>query len=227
MHVVGPEPFPFPGARLVPGNAVRPRHACGRRRNDRISALGALSFRNSGRYRDGNGVYAGQSGQDLVSGLAKVGIQLTDDQSLDPGFIRYRNAFALNSAEFDAGVTTLTAKHRYDPESELIDLTAAARIDRFSLSGSGNSPASVTLMANRQPGFVGNFVRFYPNPFLEPARRRSGRPSSRCFQKRLWRSGIDRNATLRRRALPALRCIRLLQGQRQSRPQFHRRKPDR
>lgn len=294
-------------------------------RNDRISALGALSFRDSGRYRDGNGVYADQTGQDLVSGLAKVGIQFTDDQSLDLGLIRYRNAFALNSAEFDAGVTTLTAKHRYDPESELVDLrtnayynrskinqywftgnliagedidysndsfgidvsnvsrfvagdvdlalkygvegtwdrvrtqetgpdahqtssgwtpsgnrsivsafaeatatrgmfelTAAARIDRFSLSGSGNNPTSggpgmpnvpvgpfsvdksetavspkvtlaarpadwlslyasyglgfrppaitETLMANRHPGFVGNFVRFYPNPFLEPER---------------------------------------------------------
>src|SRR5690606_17875957 len=103
-------------------------------RNDRISALGALSFRDSGRYRDGNGVHADQTGQDLVSGLAKVGIQLTDDQSLDLGLIRYRNAFALNSAEFDAGVTTLTAKHRYDPESELVDLRTNAYYNRSKIN---------------------------------------------------------------------------------------------
>lgn len=294
-------------------------------RNDRISVLGALSLRDSGRYKDGDGNYADQTGQDLVSGLAKVGIQLTDDQTLDLGLIHYRNEFALNSAEFDAAVTTLTAKYRYDPESELVDLranayynkskvnqywftgnliagedidynndsfgidvsnvsrfavgdvdlalkygfeafrdevrteetgpdphdtssgwtpsgdrsivsgfaeltatrgifdlTAATRIDHFSLSGSGNNPTSggpgmpdvppgpfsvdrsetavspkvtlaarptdwlsvygsyglgfrppaitETLMANRHPGFVGNFVRFYPNPFLEPER---------------------------------------------------------
>ncbi len=50
------------------------RHACGRRpQRPHFRARGALTFRNSGRYRDGNGVYADQTGQDLVSGLAKVG----------------------------------------------------------------------------------------------------------------------------------------------------------
>ncbi|MCK9549701.1 TonB-dependent receptor [Aquamicrobium sp.] len=313
-------------------------------RNDRISGIGALSFRDSGRYRDGNGNHADQTGQDLVSGLAKVGLQLSDEQTLDLGFIRYHNEFALNSTEFDANVTTLTAKHRYDPDSDLVDLrtnayynktkvnqywftgnliagedidynndsfgfdvsnvsrfsaggvalalkygmegtwdrvrteetgpdthqtssgwtpsgnrsivsgfaemtatkgmfdlTAAARIDHFSLSGSGNNPTTgtggmpavpagpfsvdksetavspkvtlaarpapwlsvygsyglgfrppaitETLMANRHPGFVGNFVRFYPNPFLEPERSKGWEAGANLVFDNVLRAG--------------------------------------
>lgn len=291
-------------------------------RNDRVSVLGALSLRDSGRYKDGNGGYTDQTGQDLVSGVAKVGINLTDDQTVDLGFIGYRNEFDLMSANFDTRVQTFTGKYRYDPASELVDLrinayynktkvnqywfaslipgeditynndsfgvdvsnisrfdagglgftakygiegfldrvrtedvgpdqsatgwtpsgdrsivsgfaevtatrgifdlTAAARLDHFDLSGSGNNPTNggsgmpdvpagpfevdksetavspkitlaarpaewlqvygsyglgfrppaitETLMANRHPGVIGNFVRFFPNPFLESER---------------------------------------------------------
>lgn len=294
-------------------------------RNDRASLFGALSLRDSGRYKDGDGNYTDQTGQELASGLAKVGIQLTDDQTLDLGYVGYKNAFALDSADYDVRASTFTSKYHYDPASDLVDLratayynrtnldqywargnlmpgedvafnndsfgltvsnvsrfglggiditakygfegfrdevrteaigtdqqsegwtpsgdrsiisgfaevtatrgmfdlTAAARIDQFSLSGSGNNPTAggpgmpdvpigpflvdktetavspkvtlaarpaswlqiygsyglgfrppaitETLMANRHPGFIGNFVRFYPNPFLEPERSR-------------------------------------------------------
>lgn len=293
-------------------------------RNDRISAFGAVGLRDSGRYKDGNGDYTDQTNQDLVSGVAKLGIDLTDNQTLDLGFVGYQNEFGIISGDFNAEIMTFTGKYRYDPESDLIDLRAnayynkskvnqywfrgliegeditynndsfggdvsnvsrfsaggidftakygfeafldqvrteetgpdpynvssgwtpsgdrsivssfseiaatrgifdliaAARVDHFELSGSGNNPTSgvgampdvppgpfevdksetavspkitlaarpadwlqvyanyglgfrppaitETLMANRHPGVVGNFVRFFPNPFLDSER---------------------------------------------------------
>lgn len=293
-------------------------------RNDRVSAFGAVSRRDSGQYRDGNGDYADQTNMDLVSGVAKLGVNLSESQTLDLGFVGYNNEFGIVSGNFDAGIMTFTGKYHYDPESDLIDLranayynkskvnqywyrgliageditynndsfggdvsnvsrfsagsvdftakygfeafldrvrteetgpdlhnvssgwtpsgdrsivsgfteitatrgifdlTAAARIDHFELSGSGNNPTNgiggmpnvsqgpfsversetvvspkitlaarpadwlqvyanyglgfrppaitETLMANRHPGVIGNFVRFFPNPFLDSER---------------------------------------------------------
>ncbi len=55
-------------------------------------------------------------------------------------------------------------------------ITASVRptdwLQLYASYGLGFRPPAITetLMSNRHPGFVGNFVRFFPNPFLDPER---------------------------------------------------------
>lgn len=91
-------------------------------RNDAISVFGALSLRDSDTYKDGDGKEVKQTAQDLVSGVAKIGLRPDASQTWDFGLVSYDNAFEAASADYHAKVLTLTSKYRYAPASSLIDL---------------------------------------------------------------------------------------------------------
>lgn len=73
-------------------------------RDDRFSVFGTLSLRDSGNYKDGAGTEVEQTGQKLMSGLGKFGVQIDPDQRLDLGAIYYDNEFAKASADYRAKV---------------------------------------------------------------------------------------------------------------------------
>lgn len=91
-------------------------------RNDAISVFGALSLRDSGTYKDGDGKEVEQTAQDLVSGVAKIGLRPDASQTWDFGLVSYDNVFEAASADYQAKVLTLTSKYRYAPANSLIDL---------------------------------------------------------------------------------------------------------
>lgn len=96
-------------------------------KNERIKLFGAVSHRDSDNYKDGDIWWEDpqeipQTWQKTTSALAKFGIALTPDQQLDMGVVAYDSKFAKASADYDVNVLTATAKYRYDPASELIDL---------------------------------------------------------------------------------------------------------
>ncbi len=133
-------------------------------RDDRFSVFGTLSLRDSGNYKDGAGFEVEQTGQDLMSGLAKFGVQLDPDQRLDLGAVYYDNEFAKASADYHAKVLTTTAKYHYDPAGELIDLRLNAFYNRTDLGQEFNKDfikgSTVDFTDDGIGGDISNVSRF-------------------------------------------------------------------
>ncbi len=133
-------------------------------RDDRFSVFGTLSLRDSDNYKDGAGTEVEQTGQKLMSGLGKFGVQLDADQRLDLGAIYYDNEFAKASADYRAKVLTTTAKYHYDPAGELIDLRLNAFYNRTDLGQEFNRDfikgSTVDFADDGIGGDISNVSRF-------------------------------------------------------------------
>lgn len=91
---------------------------------NRASVFGAFSFRDSGDYKDGHGDTVSNTGQELVSGLGKLGLRLDDAQTWNLGLISYNNEFGSSSSNNKVSVLTVTSKYRLNPAgNNLVDLS--------------------------------------------------------------------------------------------------------
>ena len=87
-----------------------------------IGIAGAISHRDPGNYQNGAGVEIPETGQDLTSGLFKVNLRPTEDQTLRFGGVIYDNDFFANSYNQNVRQQTYTAKYAYNPVgNDLID----------------------------------------------------------------------------------------------------------
>lgn len=90
---------------------------------DRVSVFGAFSFRDSGDYKDGHGNTVFNTGQELVSGLGKLGFRLDDAQTWNLGIVSYNNDYGSTSSNNKVEVLTVTSKYRLNPAwNPLVDL---------------------------------------------------------------------------------------------------------
>ncbi len=90
---------------------------------DRVSVFGAFSFRDSGDYKDGRGNTVLNTGQELVSGLGKLGFRLDDAQTWNLGIISYNNEYGSTSSNNKVEVLTVTSKYLLNPAwNPLVDL---------------------------------------------------------------------------------------------------------
>jgi hemoglobin/transferrin/lactoferrin receptor protein len=133
-------------------------------RDDRFSVFGTLSLRDSGNYKDGADMEVEQTGQKLMSGLGKFGVQLDPHQRLDLGAVYYDNEFAKASADYRAKVLTTTAKYHFDPAGELIDLRLNAFYNRTELGQEFNKDfikgSTVDFADDGIGGDISNVSRF-------------------------------------------------------------------
>ncbi|MDO6963166.1 TonB-dependent receptor domain-containing protein [Rhizobium alvei] len=107
-----------------------------------ISIVGAISGSNFSNFKNGDGIwYPYDASQDPRSGLFKLGIAPDSDHSLTLGGVFYDNAFAVESAGYDWFIKnqTYTAKYRYTPGNDLIDLSVNAYLNRTDIAMVGQS----------------------------------------------------------------------------------------
>ncbi|MGO4685360.1 TonB-dependent receptor domain-containing protein [Hyphomicrobium sp. 2TAF46] len=87
-----------------------------------IGIAGAISHRDPGSYENADGVEIPRTFQDLTSGLFKVNLRPTEEQSLRFGGVIYDNDFFANSYFQNVRSQTYTAKYAYKPiDNDLID----------------------------------------------------------------------------------------------------------
>lgn len=91
------------------------------RASDRFAIGGAIATRDTGNYKNGDGITVPYTSQELSSGLVKSDIKLTDDTQLKLGAVFYNNFFYANSADQHVRNDTFTANYAYDPGSDLIN----------------------------------------------------------------------------------------------------------
>jgi hemoglobin/transferrin/lactoferrin receptor protein len=90
---------------------------------DRVSVFGAFSFRDSGDYKDGRGNTVFNTGQELVSGLGKLGFRLDDAQTWNLGINSYNNEYGSTFSDNKVEVLTVTSKYRFNPSwNPLVDV---------------------------------------------------------------------------------------------------------
>jgi hemoglobin/transferrin/lactoferrin receptor protein len=87
---------------------------------------GAISYRSPNDYENGDGTVVPYTGQNLVSGLIKGEFAPSDDVKVNLGAVLYDNDFTANSYNQTVRSGTYTAGVTWDPDSELINLTANA-----------------------------------------------------------------------------------------------------
>ena len=90
-------------------------------RSGAISVVGAISKHDQDDYDNGNGQSVPFTDQDLLSGLAKVHVQLDRDQRLSFGTVLYDNDFAANGYNQSVRSDIYTANYSYSPDNSLID----------------------------------------------------------------------------------------------------------
>ena len=93
-------------------------------RSGAISVVGAISKHDQDDYDNGNGQRVPFTDQDLLSGLAKVHVQLDRDQRLSFGTVLYDNDFAANGYNQSVRSDIYTANYSYRPDNNLIDFRA-------------------------------------------------------------------------------------------------------
>lgn len=87
-----------------------------------IGIAGAISHRDPGNYENANGVEIPRTFKDLTSGLFKVNLRPTDEQTLRFGGVISDNDFFANSYFQNVRSQTYTAKYAYKPiDNDLID----------------------------------------------------------------------------------------------------------
>jgi hemoglobin/transferrin/lactoferrin receptor protein len=84
-------------------------------RTDTAGVAAAISHRNQGLYKNGDGQTVPFGDQDLLSGLAKIYIKPTPGVRVDFGAVLYDNNFTSNSYEQDLKSNLFTGKFAYTP----------------------------------------------------------------------------------------------------------------
>ncbi len=98
--------------------------ASGAIRSGAVSIVGAISKHDEDSYENGSGKTVPFTGEDLISGLSKVHIQLDEDQRLSFGTVLYKNDFAANGYNQSVRSNIYTANYTYKPANDLIDFRA-------------------------------------------------------------------------------------------------------
>ena len=94
-------------------------------RTDTAGVAAAISHRNQGLYKNGDGQTVPFGDQDLLSGLAKIYIKPTPGVRVDFGSVLYDNNFTSNSYEQDLKSTLFTGKFAYTPsDNPLVNFKA-------------------------------------------------------------------------------------------------------
>ena len=152
----------FDYSRLVSG-AVRTQMGEGE-----IGVVGALSDTKKSAYENGDGLlYPNAGDQHPKSGLFKVNLSPNSDHTLSLGGIWYSNEFLPGSSGYNWIVEnqTYTAKYRYQPGSDLIDLSINAYLNITDLEFDGTNGNVGTFDGrkgtNTTTGFdISNRMRF-------------------------------------------------------------------
>lgn len=84
-------------------------------RSGAVSVIGAISKHDQDDYDNALGQQVPYTDQDLISGLAKVHIQIDPEQRLSFGTVLYNNDFTANSYNQTINSKIYTAKYTYDP----------------------------------------------------------------------------------------------------------------
>jgi hemoglobin/transferrin/lactoferrin receptor protein len=84
-------------------------------RSGAVSVIGAISKHNVEDYDNGLGQRVPYTDQDLISGLAKLHIQIDPEQRLSFGTVLYNNDFTANSYDQNIDSKIYTARYAYDP----------------------------------------------------------------------------------------------------------------
>lgn len=84
-------------------------------RSGAVSVIGAISKHNVDDYDNGLGQRVPYTDQDLISGLAKLHIQIDPEQRLSFGTVLYNNDFTANSYDQNIDSKIYTARYTYDP----------------------------------------------------------------------------------------------------------------
>jgi len=107
-----------------------------------VGLAGAISHHEPDNYKNGAGLTVPNTFQDSLSGLVKMDIRLSSEQSLKLGAVLYDNDFFANSARQNVQSNTYTAKYAYSPvNNPLIDFRFNANANEVEMkyfSGSSN-----------------------------------------------------------------------------------------
>ena len=98
--------------------------AAGAIRSGNISIIGAISKHNQDDYDNGLGQRVPYTDQNLISGLAKVHIQIDPAQQISFGTVLYNNDFTANSYNQKINSKIYTANYVYNPANDLINFHA-------------------------------------------------------------------------------------------------------
>lgn len=103
--------------------------------NGHVGIAGAISHREPDNYENGSGVTVPFTHQDLVSGLFKINLALSSEQTLKLGAVLYDNDFFANSYFQNVKSDTYTLKYAYQPRSNpLIDLAFNTHANRVRMA---------------------------------------------------------------------------------------------
>ncbi len=93
-------------------------------RSGAISVAGAISKHNVDDYDNGLGQRVPFTDQDLISGLAKVHIQIDPTQRLSFGTVQYDNDFSASGYNENVNSQIYTVNYAYKPANDLVDFRA-------------------------------------------------------------------------------------------------------
>ena len=137
--------------------------------NGNVGFVGAISHREPNNYRNGDGVTVPFTHQDLLSGLFKMNLRLTSEQTLKLGAQFYENDFFANSYFQNVDRDTYTLNYTYKPHNNpLIDFAFntyanQVRMEYFhdSIPSNGLGSAAGRVVRDSGKGFdVSNTSRF-------------------------------------------------------------------
>ena len=125
----------------------------GAMRRDGVSAAVAFSHHEPNDYKNGRGEIESGTWQDLTSGLAKLNFGETSDHKLSFGAVWYNNDTTLTGASFPITNQTYTAKYRYNPDNDLINLRVNAAYNITEAEYTSGSSGSVAPVRDEGLGF--------------------------------------------------------------------------
>jgi len=97
----------------------------GAARAGKVSVAGAISKHDEKNYENGEGLTVPNTGEDLISGLAKAHIDISPGQRLSFGTVLYNNDFTANSYEQSVKSNTYYSNYVYNPAAnDLVDFRA-------------------------------------------------------------------------------------------------------
>jgi hemoglobin/transferrin/lactoferrin receptor protein len=133
-----------------------------------IGVAGAISHHEPDNYKNGDGVTVPNTYQDPMSGLFKLDIRLSAEQSLKLGAVLYDNDFTANGSLQNLKSNTYTAKYAFKPiDNPLIDFKLNAYANEAEMKYySGSALATGRVINDTGMGFdVSNTSRFRLGPF--------------------------------------------------------------
>ncbi|MBR0653142.1 TonB-dependent receptor [Roseomonas terrae] len=135
-------------------------------RTELVGVAAAISHRSSRNYHDGYGQSVPGTGQDLISGLARLNFNLGEGHTLGFGMVLYDNDFYANSYYQTVNNRTYTANYRYNPGNPWIDLRANAYYNDLTMKYTGGTGTAVNrTIEDEGIGFdIANLSRFALGP---------------------------------------------------------------